>query len=79
MYSKCKNLSDFQALKYTLFVCLNEIYFNNMMERKGYKQNLLEGLFYDNPSILKFWHAVTFLSQRYLALYSELEINKNRE
>ena len=27
-----------------------------------YKQNLLEGLFYDNASILKFWHLVTFLS-----------------
>ena len=28
---------------------------------------------------LKFWHAVTFLSYCNLPIYSELEINKNRE
>ena len=39
----------------------------------------MEGLFYDNPSILKFSHVVTFLSYCYLPIYSELEINRNRE
>ena len=41
-----------------------------LRKENGYKQNLLEDLFYDNPSILKFWHVVTFLSSHYLPIYS---------
>ena len=55
-----------------------QIYFNNMMKQSSYKQNLLEGSFDDNPSVLKFWHVVTFLSYCCLPVYSELEMNKNR-
>ena len=40
--------------------------------------NLLEGSFDGNPSILKFWHVVTFLSYYCLPVYSELEINKKQ-
>ena len=41
-----------------------------LRKENGYKQNLLEDLFYDNPSILKFWYVVTFLSSHYLPIYS---------
>ena len=53
-----------------------QISFNNMMEKNGYEQKLLEGSFHDNPSVLKFWHVVTFLSYYCLPVYSELEIIK---
>ena len=39
----------------------------------------MEGLFYDNPSILKFWHAITFLSYCYLPIYSETETTWNKD
>ena len=50
-----------------------------MVEIEGLKEGfLLEGLFYDNPSILKFWHAINFLSYCYLPIYSGFK-NKQKE